>query len=78
MTGVQTCALPISLYLLFPSHDRGHKFKIDKNGNPSFQSELWNNTKSVLCEREKIDIMIDDSEVYGKYFKTPYAYFKGR
>lgn len=42
------------------------------NGDPTqpmMDESVWNATKSVLCFINKIDIMIDDSLIYGKYFK---------
>jgi len=51
-------------------------YKIDENGNYFFREELWNTAKSLYCASHNIDIMIDDSEVYGQYFVTPYILFK--
>ena len=34
----------------------------------------WNRTKGDYCEREGISVCIDDTEVYGDYFTTPFAY----
>lgn len=36
----------------------------------------WNASKAVYCLRNAIDLMIDDSEHYGQYFKTPYELYK--
>jgi len=44
--------------------------------HPWMDAEIWNKTKGDYCEREQIDLMIDDSDSYWKYFKTPYALFK--
>lgn len=46
----------------------------DKNGNPWIDDDTWNRTKSEICEKENIDLHIDDSSVYGQYFKTAYAH----
>ena len=37
--------------------------------------EVWNKTKAWYCLKNKIDLHIDDSEIYGKYFKTPYLLY---
>ena len=37
--------------------------------------ELWNRAKAIYCQTHKIDIQIDDSLVYGEYFKTPYCLY---
>jgi hypothetical protein len=49
--------------------------KIDENGNPWFNSLNWNKTKADYCKKEKIDIHIDDTEDYLKYFETPFCLF---
>lgn len=42
--------------------------------NPYFSDEDWNHIKGMYCLHYKIDLHIDDSEVYGKLFNTPYAH----
>jgi hypothetical protein len=40
--------------------------------------EIWNPTKAALCATAGIDIMVDDSPIYGKYFldvKTQYVQY---
>jgi len=47
----------------------------DRKSQPIMDSEIWNPTKAALCASAGIDIMIDDSLIYGKYFqdiKTQY------
>jgi hypothetical protein len=45
----------------------------DKKGRNRFDAYLWDTCKSIYCKGNDIDLMIDDSPVYGKYFSTPYA-----
>jgi len=52
-------------------------YTIDNRNNPIFEPVLWNSAKAIYCAKNSIDLMIDDSESYGKYFKTPYILFKG-
>jgi hypothetical protein len=40
--------------------------------NPFFCDEDWNCVKANYCAEQKIDLMIDDSDEYGKFFKTLY------
>lgn len=40
--------------------------------DPWFEAEEWNGAKANYCKENQIDLMIDDSEEYGKYFVTPY------
>lgn len=46
----------------------------DESGHPWMDDDIWNPTKSNYCERYGIDLMIDDSPIYGSYFtgKTVY------
>lgn len=43
--------------------------------NPWIDSEAWNRAKAKYCKEHNIDMHIDDSDLYGQYFKTPYARF---
>jgi ADP-ribose pyrophosphatase YjhB (NUDIX family) len=46
------------------------------DGNPYMDNKIWNRAKSTYCRENGIQLHIDDSDVYGKYFKTPYAQFE--
>jgi len=46
----------------------------DEKGNPHIEEEVWDSTKADYCQREKIDLAIDDSTVYEKYFSFPTVY----
>lgn len=48
----------------------------DSKGHVSFDEILWNTAKALYCKKNEIDMMIDDSEIYGKFFATPYIQFK--
>jgi len=50
--------------------------KWDKEGHPWIDPQFWDRAKARYCAKNKIDIHLDDSPEYGKYFKTPYALFK--
>jgi hypothetical protein len=43
--------------------------KGDKS-QPMMDPEIWNPSKAMLCASAGIDFMIDDSEIYGKYFNN--------
>lgn len=58
----------IDTYLL----ESGEPFEIINNGR-YFSEESWNEAKAIYCRENKIDLMIDDSDIYGKFFTTPYA-----
>lgn len=53
----------------------GARVIYDDNGNPWIDDEDWNGAKAEYCQRLNIDIHLDDSSEYGKYFKTPYCLF---
>lgn len=47
----------------------------DRKSQPIMDPTIWNPTKAALCATAGIDIMIDDSQIYGRYFqdiKTQY------
>jgi len=52
--------------------------KWDLEGHPWINPEFWNRSKARYCKEHDIDLHLDDSREYGKYFKTPYAQFKGK
>lgn len=47
----------------------------DKNGNPWIEESLWDRSKAEYCAKNEIDFYIDDSDVYGKHFTTPYCFY---
>jgi hypothetical protein len=44
-----------------------------KHGFLMVSDDEWDKTKAEYCEREKIDLHIDDTLVYNDYFKTPFC-----
>lgn len=46
------------------------------DGNPYMDNKIWNRAKAEYCRKHGIQLHIDDSDVYGKYFTTPYAKFE--
>ena len=44
--------------------------------NPWFSDDEWNQAKSIYAHQQKLDLTLDDTEVYGKFFKLPFAYIK--
>jgi hypothetical protein len=41
-----------------------------------FDYDLWDTIKAGYCKSNKIDLHIDDTEVYSKYFTTPFLLYK--
>ena len=54
---------------------------LDKEENlPMVDSKVWDSAKAWYCKVTEIDIHIDDSDVYGYYFKdikTQYIHYTG-
>ena len=46
----------------------GTHVEYDEKGDPWVDEGLWNKAKADYCQKQKIDILIDDSNTYGKYF----------
>lgn len=55
---------------------RGTKMWQDKRGHWFMAPKDWNRTKAEYCREQKLDLHIDDSTVYSKWFETPYAHYK--
>ena len=49
--------------------DKNPKLVTWVNGRPYAPDELWDSMKAIICKREKVDILFDDSPTYGEYFK---------
>jgi hypothetical protein len=47
---------------------------IFEGDQPWMDAEVWNRAKAEYCEREGIDLMIDDSPVYGSHFTGTTVY----
>lgn len=61
-------------FFSIPSYHKvlGTKMWFKDPENPYLEALLWDKTKAEYCLRNKIDLHIDDSPEYGKYFSTPY------
>lgn len=72
-------ALGISYTHLFSIVDHhialGTPIRWDDKKNPHLDAYLWDKTKAEYCSKNSIDLHIDDSDVYGYFFKTPYSRF---
>jgi hypothetical protein len=44
----------------------------EDSNNPWFDENAWNTAKSDYCREQAIDIHFDDTDVYSKYFTTPF------
>jgi len=55
---------------------KGTPIEWDAKGDPWIEEEIWDRTKGQYCWNRRIDLAIDDSPMYGKYFSTPYMRFE--
>lgn len=55
--------------------DNGNPVRYEGD-NPWFSDEDWNKAKSIYAHKHKLDLTLDDTEIYGDYFKLPFAYMK--
>jgi len=69
-----TTLFSISTYHL----GKGTAIRYDEKGDPHMDEILWDRTKADYCIEHGIDLHIDDTERYGKYFKTPFLLIKGK
>jgi len=44
-----------------------------EDGSFQVPTDIWNKAKAEYCACENIDFHVDDSNIYGKYFVTPYC-----
>ncbi|SCY27081.1 NUDIX hydrolase [Desulfoluna spongiiphila] len=61
------------LFSVTTHHKKGGTEVTYIDGNPYMDNRIWNRSKAEYCRRNGIQLHIDDSDVYGKYFSTPYA-----
>ena len=53
--------------------EKGISFKLNKKQEKIFDSYEWDRAKADYCSKNKIDLHLDDSDVYHGFFSTPYA-----
>lgn len=53
-------------------------FKNNDPNHPFIDDDKWNSTKALYCKLEGIHVHVDDSDIYGEYFKNRHntAYIK--
>lgn len=64
---------------LFSISDYHHGLGTPMQGYEKYQplldENLWNRTKGEYCQKMGIDLHIDDTEIYGDYFTTPFMLY---
>ncbi len=54
----------------------GIKFWRDEKGQPWVDPELWNKAKGIYAAEHQLDLVLDDTQEYGDYFTTSFAFCK--
>lgn len=55
--------------------EKGTNVWYDKKNTPWMESVAWDTSKADYCRRNNIDLHIDDTERYGRYFTTPFLLY---
>lgn len=66
------------LWCIIDEPEVNEKTQFFADGSFRVNDELWDGAKAKYCRAENIDLQIDDSVVYGKYFVTPYCRFDAK
>ncbi len=46
----------------------------DERGRPWVDPELWNKAKGLYAAEHQLDLVLDDTQEYGNYFSTSFAF----
>jgi hypothetical protein len=60
-----------NIYSITSDLEKKYKSTFDAKGGKHFDNLLWDKAKADFCRNKKIDIHIDDTERYAKFFSTP-------
>lgn len=60
------------LWCIFDFYNQKNKVTFAADGSFHVDDDLWNKAKAEYCDKEGILFHIDDSPIYGRYFKLPY------
>lgn len=61
------------LFAILDFYNAKGKVIFYEDGGFRMDDELWDSAKAKYCAENHIDIHIDDSKIYEKYFTTPYC-----
>lgn len=64
-----------NLWCIFDFYEAKKKVTMLADGSFHIDDELWDKAKAEYCRNQNIDVHIDDSSIYGKYFTTPYCQY---
>ncbi len=64
---------PHQLWCIIDVPEVNDKTQFFADGSFRVADELWDKAKGEYCQSQRIDVHIDDSAIYGRYFTTPYC-----
>ena len=64
------------IFSLLDYFDKQDMVQYFDDGSFFVPNELWNRAKTDFCAQNKINLHIDDSMLYGTYFKTPFCLYR--
>lgn len=63
------------LFAILDFYDAQHVVRHFANGEFKVPDKMWNSTKAEYCITKGINIHIDDSTQYAKWFTTPFCHY---
>jgi len=63
------------IWCIYDYFNAREEVKILPDGSFHVDDYKWNAAKGEYCSKQGISLQIDDSQIYGKYFKTPYCLY---
>lgn len=63
------------IWCIFDFYKHKELIQFLPDGSFHMDDELWNKAKADYCRQEEIALHIDDSNVYGDYFTSPYCLY---
>ena len=66
------------IFSIMDFYEQQGKTILLQNGERHVDEKLWNQAKAQYCQEKQIDIHIDDSSLYQKWFSTPYCLYDNK
>ena len=64
-----------NIFTIYDYYKNKNQITYFSDGSFKIEDELWNKAKAEYCTNNKINIHIDDSNIYQQYFSTPYCLY---
>lgn len=67
-----------TIFAVLDFYDAQGQVKYFENGEFKIPEELWDSAKAEYSQKQQINIHIDDSKQYAKWFTTPYCFYDAK